>query len=132
MLVQRQRQIRYIKEGDPRNSSGATRASLVGGSLFDVSAKIVSLSVGCMVGFGFFVNDTPRPIRILKNGDPTTDYKAYAQHETFEFPTDVLTMAPIYNIKCEAASIDRLNAWNNANPNNEEWLFINYVEEVNL
>lgn len=132
MIVQRQRQIRYIKEGDPRNSTGATRASLIGGSLFPASTRIVELSVGAMVGFGFFVNDTPTPLRVLRYGDPTESSDAYSRHETFNFPQSVLNMAPIYNIKCEAASIDRLNEWNNNNSNNEEWLFISYTEEVNI
>ena len=132
MVVQKQRQIRYVKEGDPRNSPGATRASLIGGSLFNANTRITSLSIGSIVGFGFFVNDTPSPLRVLKNGDPTQDAESYGLHETYTFPPSVLKMAPIYNIKCEAASIDRLNAWNNANTQNEEWLFINYTEEVNL
>lgn len=132
MATQRQKQIRYIKEGDPRNSEGATRANLIGGALFSASTKITQLNVGCMVGFGFFVNDTPTPIRILRNGDPTESADVYAIYETYTFPQDVLKMSPIYNIKCEAASIDRLNEWNHNNPNNEEWLFIDYTEEVNL
>ena len=132
MIVQRQRQIRYIKEGDPRNSAGATRASLIGGSLFSASTRITELTIGSMIGFGFFINDTPSPIRILKHGDPTGKEQDYANHETYIFPQDVLNMAPIYNIKCEAASIDRLNEWNNNNPTHEEWLFISYTEEVNL
>lgn len=132
MAVQKQRQIRYVKDGDPRNSSGANRATLIGGALFSASTKIVSLSVGCMVGFGFFVNDTPRPIRILRNGDPRETEESYARHETYTFPENVIKLSPIYNIKCEAASIDRLNDWNQNNSNNEEWLIIDYVEEVNL
>ena len=136
MAIQKQRQIRYIKEGDLRNSPGANRATLIGGALFSASTKIVSLKAGCMVGFGFFINDTPSPIRILRNGNlyqTSQDESAsiYALHETYEFPSDVIKLSPIYNIKCEAASIDRLNEWNQNN-SQEEWLIIDYVEEVNL
>lgn len=122
------RQIRYFREGYPGNSEGATRANLIGGALFDGNTKIVSLQITALIGFGFFVNDTPSPIRILHNGDPVADYST---HCTFTFPEQIIQLAPIYNVKCEASSIDRVDAWNSQYGDSQpEWLIIDYVEEV--
>lgn len=125
------KQIRYLYDttnSNSPNSPGATRANLIGGALFNDEEKIISCTISGMLGMGFFINDTPSPIRLLKNGDAVDDY---ANHCTFTFPQQVLNYVPIYNIKVEAASLDRLIAWNKTHPNAPEYLIIDYIVEAN-
>lgn len=128
-MIRKQRQLRYIKDGDVRNyPANLTRDQLVGGTIWNQNTRIVQLEINAMVGFGFYVNDTPTMIRILHKEDPTLDEIASRK---FTFPTSVLQMNPVYNIKMDAASVDRLIAWNTAYPGNEVWLFVDYILEEN-
>lgn len=126
-MTLKKRQIRYVLEGDARNSTGATRANLIGGTLFSSGTRIVELRVTAIPGFGFYVNDTPFPIRVLANGstDKDADQMFY-----YDFPAEVLALQPIYSIKVEAASLKRLTDYNSQfSP--PYYLMIDYVEEVN-
>lgn len=126
-MALRQKQIRYIKDGDARNfPAGLTRNQLVGGTIWDSKTRIVSLTISALIGFGFYVNDTPTMIRILHPGNPI---EQGSSSYTFTFPARVLNMSPIYNIKMDAASVDRLIAWNTGHPTEERWLFIDYVND---
>lgn len=121
------KQIRYLKEGDARNSSNASYETLVAGTLFNTSAHITELKVSAIPGFGFYVNNTPWPIRVLVNGRINEDPDMF----TYTFPANVLASQPIYNIKCEAESVKRLSDYNTAYPNDPHYLLIDYIEEVN-
>jgi hypothetical protein len=69
-------------------------------------------------------------VRIMHPGNPTQDGKEVESRRII-IPQTVLAMNPVYNIKFEAASIDRLIAWNTspAGNGNEVWLFIDYINE---
>lgn len=128
-MVRKKRQMRYVKDGDSRNfPAGLTKEQLIAGSRWGTDTRIVELTINALVGFGFYVNDTPTMIRILRPGDPTT---AETESRKFTFPTSVLQMNPIYNIRMDAASMERLIQWNQTHVGNEIWLFIDYVNEEN-
>lgn len=152
MAKRQKRQIRYLWDGYVGNyPQDITRAKLISGSWFKSINKITELKITAMMGFGFFVNDTPSPLRVLQNGDPVpledqtitvgsgqekVTIKGYNTICSFEYPTDMLKITPIYNVKCEASSIDKLIHWNQQQANNPnvaeyEWLVIDYVEEGN-
>lgn len=124
----RKRQIRYIKEGDSRNSTGANRINLISGALFSGATRIVDLQISAIPGFGVYINETPFPIRVLSNGDINTVDKFM-----YKFPESILQMQPVYNIRCEAESLDRLQRYNqdSAFSGDPHYLLIDYVEEVN-
>ena len=122
------KQIRYIKDGDPRNTVGASKEALIAGSLFSGTTRIVELTVSAIPGFGFYVNDTPFPIRVMSHGD-TDQYNI--KEQIFKFDSNILALQPIYNIKCEAASLQRLINYNETFSNDQQFLMIDYTEEVN-
>lgn len=128
-MVRKKKQMRYVKDGDARNyPADLTRDQLIAGTRWGTDTRIVELTINAMVGFGFYVNDTPTMIRILHPGDPTQNE---TESRKFTFPANVLQMNPIYNIKIDAASLARLIAWNQSHVGNEIWLFIDYVNEEN-
>lgn len=124
MATRKKKQIRYITDGDLRNSENATRNTLISGALFDSKTRIVELKITAIPGFGVFINDTPKPIRIFDEG-------AVDDTPTYTFQNNVLALQPVYNIKCEAASIQRLIEYNRIADNQKKALIIDYVEEVN-
>lgn len=132
-MVRKQRQMRYVKDGDPRNyPAGLTKEQLISGTCWDTNTRIVELSIQAVIGFGFYVNDTPTPLRILNyQYDPnSTNAKMQIASRKFTFPKSVLQMAPIYNIKMEAESMQRLINYNSTYGEADEiWLFIDYINE---
>lgn len=127
-MTTKKKQIRYFSEGDSRNSVGATRANLIAGTLFGASTRIIELRVTAIPGFGFFVNDTPFPIRVLAYSGINQDDD---RNFYYDIPSEVLALQPIYNIKCEASSLTRLGQYNTRFPDDTYPLLIDYVEEVN-
>lgn len=121
--------MRYVKDGDERNyPQSLTREQLISGVFLDQSTRIVSLEINALVGFGFYLNNTPTMIRILHPDSPS---QSEVESRRIVIPQTVLAMNPIYNIKFDAASVDRLIAWNTsaAGNDNEVWLFIDYINE---
>lgn len=128
-MVRVQRQFRYIKDGDARNyPTSLTRDQLISGAFLDQSTRITHLEINALVGFGFYLNNTPTMVRIMHPGDPSTNE---VESRRIVIPDSVLAMNPVYNIKIDAASLDRLIRWNNssAGNGNEIWLFIDYISE---
>ena len=128
-MVTKHKQIRYSYEGDTAfNSDNTNFNTLVSGALFNASTRITKLKIAAIPGFGFYINDTPWPARVLLNGSMNDGNTAMFE---YEFPDNILAIQPIYSIKCEAESVKRLSDYNQAYPRDAHYLLIDYWEEVN-
>ena len=113
-----QKQIRYIKDGDERNiPTTLTAADLTTG----LTGSFQDLSISCLYGTKFYINDTPTPIEILPQ---TLDVDNPLTKEATTWQ-DTKKVFPIYKIRFAQDSIIKFLA------HGEDYLIINYVGDFN-
>lgn len=116
----KQAQIRYIKDGDSRNyPEKLTAKDLISGSFLSGSTRIINLTITCIYGLKFYLNDTTTPIEILPQKFSTANSLS---EELIAWKYDVNGM-PIYNIKIDGRSLQRFLGYNE---NGSDFLIIDY------
>lgn len=97
-------QYRYYKDGDRLNSpKNLTYEKLVSGAWLDDNTRFVRLSIEGPQGLGFFLNNTPTPIRLWEYSTEAGNDTSGASH--WSLPEEVGNASPVYNIKFEAKSL---------------------------
>lgn len=133
-------QIRYIKDGDPRNyPANLTAAMLTSGSFLDSATRITRLIVQGNFDLAFYLNDTITPIRIAPSNLNTGDHQRWDSNDitlplssTGKVITDI---SPIYSLRFDAKALKHFLDVNEQrlSPSGqllENYLFINYTYET--
>lgn len=129
-------QIRYIADNDDRNyPADLTAAHLTSGAMFDPSIRIKDLSISSgILGLKFYINNTPAPLSTRDSG--VSFLSAGEPVKTWSLNTDAIANMPIYSLRFDAESIDRLIEYNkprlasNSMNGSPYYLFINYTYTV--
>lgn len=91
----------YLDNSDYNYPEGLNYRALVSGSWLDESARLTDISIEGPQGLGFFINNTPTPVRLWRHsGDPSDGAAQWSLTAS-----DIGNASPVYNIKFEAKSL---------------------------
>lgn len=120
-------QFRYCYDGSPLNyPSSLTYERLTSGIWLDEDIQLIKLDISGPQGLGFFLNNTPTPIRLL-------DYNENFQVSQWSLDETVGNISPVYNIKFEAQSLyklvqENLSIDSELNPNGYTYIIMDYTQ----
>ena len=119
-------QFRFCYNGSPLNyPTSLTYEKLTSGAWLDDNTQLIKLNISGPQGLGFFLNNTPTPIRLL-------DYNEEFQVSQWSLDENIGTISPVYNIKFEANTLHKLMTENmsinqETNANGYTYIIIDYT-----